>query len=157
MIESEIKHLGEIHIIQTNLDGTKLEKKVKNKVLYTGRSALAASLANSFGGSYNFFISNVLFGSNGTIGGVPRFIDDGRDGLFGPTILSKPVLATINPDFTTQVTFTTVVAFDEVVGQVINEMALQMADSSVFSMATFGDINKTNTMQLTWNWKLSMV
>lgn len=153
----EIKSIGEIQIIQTNLHKVSSETIVRNKVLRLGRSALASSLANEFGGSYNFFISRVLFGNNGTIGSVPRFVDEGRSGLFGATALTKPVLSTINPDLTTQVTFTTVVAFDELVGQVINEMALQMANGDLFSMATFGDINKSSLIQLVFNWRLNWV
>lgn len=155
--ETEIASQGKIFITVKNLDGTTATLAVKNKVLRTGRSALAKSVANQFSTTYQFYISRVLFGSNGTLGGSPRFIDDARTGLFGPTTLTKPVIASIDPDVPYQVTFTTTVNFDELVGQTINEMALEMANGDVFSMATFGDISKTSSMSLVFNWRLNFI
>lgn len=153
----EIASHGKIFLTCQNIDGTVAKMAVKNKVLLSGRSALAASLANMYNGEFPFYIVRVLFGNNGTVGGAPRFVDDSREGLFGATTLTKPVIATIDPDFSHQVTFTTTVTFAELVGNVINEMALEMANGDLFSMATFGDINKTASMQLIWNWRLTWV
>jgi hypothetical protein len=36
-------------------------------------------------------------------------------------------------------------------------MALVMNDGSLYSMATFGDIVKTNTMQITFNWRINYI
>lgn len=153
----EIASHGNIFVTVINKDGTTAQLAVKNKVLLTGRSALASSLANQFDGMFNFYIARILFGSNGTVGGAPRYVDDGLDGLFGPVTLTKPVIASIDPTFPSLVTFTTTIQFSELIGQVINEMALEMATGDLFSMATFGDINKTSTMQLVWSWRISWI
>jgi hypothetical protein len=155
--EIEIASHGKIFCTVVNKDGTFSKMAVRNKVVLSGRAALAKSLANQIGGDFNFYIARVLFGASGTVGGVPRYVNDGQDGLFGPVTLTKPVIASIDPLTPSQVTFTTTVAFAELIGQPINEMALEMANGDIFSMATFGDINKTSTMQLIWNWRLNWV
>ena len=47
--------------------------------------------------------------------------------------------------------------FDDAVGYSLSEMALQLADESLYSMATFGDIAKTSGMQITYHWSISVV
>jgi len=153
----EVASHGKIFCTVINENGTFAKMAVRNKVLLSGREALAKSLANQFTGTYNYYIARVLFGANGTVSGTPRFVEDQRDGLFGPVTLTKPVIASIDPMIPNQVTFTTTVNFSELIGQPINEMALEMANGDLFSMATFGDINKTGTMQLIWNWRLNFV
>lgn len=155
--DMEIASHGKIFCTVVNEDGTIAKMAVRNKVLLTGRSALAQSLANQLTGDFNFYIARVLFGNSGTVGGAPRFVDDDRDGLFGPVTLTKPVVASIDPNNPSSVTFTTTVTFTDLIGQTINEMALEMASGDLFSMATFGDISKTSTMQLIWNWRLNWV
>lgn len=136
-------------------DGKVTTKKFNNKVLRSGRIALAKALANDFGADYEYFVTGISFGSGGTLGGSPRFVDDTREGLFGPTIITKPVISSINPDIPTQVTFTSVLTFEEAVGDVVNEMALKLRSGDYFSMVTFGDITKTSSMQLTFNWHIT--
>jgi len=153
----EIASHGKIFCTVVNEDGSFSKMAVRNKVLLSGRTALAKSLANQIGGDFNFYIARVLFGSSGTVSGAPRFVEDNREGLFGPVTLTKPVVATIDSLTPSQVTFTTTVTFNDLIGQAINEMALEMATGDLFSMATFGDINKTAGMQLIFNWRLSMV
>jgi hypothetical protein len=94
------------------------------------------------------------FGSNGTTGGVPRFVNADRNALFGTTQLSKAVTASRDE---AQVIFTTVITFSELVDTVINEMALQMANGDLYSMVTFPDFTKTAQMQITYNWRLNFV
>lgn len=156
-LENDILSQGKIFLKIINQDGSVATMAVRNKVLLSGKAGLARSLANQYNGEFPFYIARVLFGDNGTVGGAPRFVEDSRDGLFGLVNLTKPVIASIDPDLTHQVTFTTTITFDELVGQVINEMALEMANGDLFSMATFGDITKTSTMQLIWNWRLTWV
>ena len=152
-----IKPKGVAYLTITWDDGTVEELAINNKVLISGRMALAKSLANEFGSDFEYFVTGITFGSGGTVGGVPRYVDDTREGLFGPTIITKPVIATINPDIPTQATFTSVLTFDEAVGNVINEIALKLYSGDYFSMATFGDITKTSSMQMTWNWRQSFI
>ena len=155
--DMEIGSYGQIFLENLNQDGTKSKSIVKNKVLLSGRSALAKILANDYTGPFQFYIARVLFGNSGTLGGSPRLVDDGRTGLFGPVTLAKPVIAAVDDTLPQQVTFTTTVAFTDLVGDVINEMALEMANGDLFSMATFGDISKTSGMQLTFNWRLNWI
>lgn len=155
--DTEIGSRGQIFLTLENVDGTKASMVVKNKVLLTGRNALAKTLANDYTGPFQFYVARVLFGNSGTLGGSPRLVEDSRTGLFGPTTLAKPVIASIDDDFPQQVTFTTTVTFSELIGETINEMALEMANGDLFSMATFGDISKTSLMQLIFNWRLTWV
>lgn len=132
-------------------------KTIFNKTLRSGRIALVKALSNQFGSAFGYFITGMSFGSGGTSSGTPRFIDDARTGLFGPTLITKPVIASINNDVPTQVTFTSVLTAGEIVGSTINEIALRMYSGDYFSMATFGDISKSSTMALTFNWSISLI
>lgn len=139
-------------------DGNILEEiKFHNEVLLTGREALAASLANSLGGTYNYYISRMLFGDSGTSGGVPKFVSTQRNGLFGVTRATKPVIATIDPTITSQAIFTSVLDFEEANGYALSEMALQMNTGDLYSMATFPDFTKTSSIQVTWSWYIYFI
>jgi hypothetical protein len=144
---------GEIQIIIESQNGNR-EMVVTNAVLKKGREALAASLANDIGDSYNFYISRMLFGDGGTNGGVPKFVDAERNGLFGITRASKSVAATVDPNNQSQVVFTSVLSFTEANGHTLNEMALQMNNEDFYSMATFADLSKTSNLQITFNWRI---
>ena len=71
--------------------------------------------------------------------------------------MSKPVVANIDVNNESQVIFTSVVAFSEGNGFNLNEMALQMQNGDLYSMATFPGISKTQQMQLTFNWRISFL
>jgi hypothetical protein len=55
------------------------------------------------------------------------------------------------------VTFTSVIAFDDANGHNLNEMALRMYNGDLYSMATFPDLGKTSNMQITCNWRITML
>lgn len=157
MIEESIKTKGDVEII---FDFKNKKSKIinfPNTVLLTGRRALAKSLANQIGEKYQFNITKMVFGDGGTSNGVKRFVNAGREGLFGVTRLSKPALANLDTSVPAQAIFTSVIKFDEAVGVTLNEMALQMADGNLYSMVTFPDLNKTEDMQITFNWRLNFV
>ena len=154
---SIIQPIGRVERIIKNKNGEILKTEFKNSVLKTGRNALAASLANSFGDSYDYYISRMIFGDGGTSGGVPKFVSVDRNGLFGITRAIKPVISAIDPNQATQVIFTSILDYDEANGFTLNEMALQMNNNNLYSMATFADLNKTSSIQITWNWKLFFV
>lgn len=159
-MEELIKPKGTIEIVFEIIEGNKTSTNsicINNKILRTGRIALTNALANNFGSSFEYFITGMSFGSGGTSGGVIRYIDDTRESLFGPTLITKGVISSINSETPTKVTLTSVLTFDEAVGEIINEMALRMRNGSYFSMATFGDITKTSSTQLTFNWSLNFV
>lgn len=151
------KCIGEIELTIEWKDGRKECYSTTNTVLRTGREALAASLANDYGEVYNYFISRMLFGNGGTSGGAPKYVDANRNGLFGLTLLSKPVSRVIDPNFPYQVVFTSVITYEEAAGETINEMALQMNTEDLYSMSAFGDISKTTSMQITWSWRISFI
>jgi hypothetical protein len=134
-------------------DGRKEDFTVNNTILRKGRQALAKVLAGDIGDEFNFYITRMLFGDGGTLGGVKKYIDASRNGLFGTTRLSKPVISNIDNSVPEQVNVTTVIRFDELVGVTINEMATQMANGELYSMVTFPDLSKTEEMQITFNWK----
>lgn len=156
-ITEEIKLYGDVEAIIEYKDGRKETIEFRNTILRKGREALASSLANAIGDSYNFFVSRMLFGDDGTNGGVPKYVNTERNGLYGVTRVSKGVISSVDPDIPSQVIFTSVVSFDEGNGYALNEMALQMNNGDLYSMVTFPDLNKTEQIQITFNWRLSFV
>jgi hypothetical protein len=157
MINTQILSLGDIEIVQEWKDGRRNSYDIENTILLAGRRALCKSLANQIGDSYQFYITRMLFGDGGTQSGVKKYVNAGRDGLFGVTRLSKPVIAGIDGSIPTQVILTSVITFDEIIGVTLNEMALQMANGDLYSMTTFADLNKTEDMQITFNWRLNFI
>jgi len=138
-------------------DGRQEKREFKNTILRKGREALAKSLANDLGDTYQFYVNRMLFGDGGTAGGSVKYVDTVRNGLFGITRASKSVIAQVDPNIPSQVVFTAVLGFSDANGYAINEMALQMSNGDLYSMATFLDLNKTDQMQITWNWRISFV
>lgn len=129
----------------------------KNAILRTGREALALSLANRVGDEFSFFINRMLFGDGGVTGSAPRLVNTDRTSLFGSTRARKPVVANIDPNNGSQVIFTSVIKYEEANNFVLNEMALELYNGELYSMATFPGITKTSQMQITWNWRLSFI
>jgi len=157
MISEQIRCKGDIEIIKEWKDGRKEITEVSNTVLLTGRRAMTKALANAIGDSFQFFITKMDFGDEGTTGsGVKKFVNAGREGLFGVVRVSKPVLANIDNSLPTQAIFTSVLTFDEA-NITLNEMALRMANGELYSMTTFPDLNKTTDMQITFNWRLNFI
>jgi hypothetical protein len=132
-------------------------EEIPNTVLRDGRIILARTLANKIGTVFSFYITRMVFGDGGSVDGVKKFVNADRNGLFGTTRLSKPVIATIDPNFPTQVIFTSVITFEDIVGVAISEMALQMNNGDLYSMTTFPDLTKTAEMAITFNWRLSFL
>lgn len=157
IIDQAIQPKGDVEAFIQHKTGKVERIAFQNTVLRKGREALAASLANAIGDNYNFFINRMLFGENGTQGGVPKFVNGDRNGLFGPTVANKQVVATIDPNNRTQVVFTSTLTFNDANGASLNEMALQMNTEDIYSMVTFSDVNKTSSIQITFNWRLSFV
>ena len=150
---TNIKTKGTVEAIIDWKNGKREIFQVPNTVLKKGRQAHAKVLANDIGDAFNFYVTRMIFGDGGTTGGVKKFVNASRTGLFGVTRLSKPVVSNIDSSVPEQVIFTSVVSFDELIGVSMNEMALQMANGDLYSMVTFADLNKTADMQITWNWK----
>jgi hypothetical protein len=156
-MNENIQLKGQIEAVIEYRDGRKEYRSTCNTVLRNGREALASSLANEIGDSFDFYISKMLFGDGGTNSGVPKFVNSARNGLFGVTRSTKSIISTIDPAIPSQVIFTSILGYDDANGYSLNEMALQMNNGDLYSMATFADLNKTSTMQITWNWRYSFV
>ena len=157
-VNDNLKPKGELEVIIEHKDKPREIIEFPNTVLNLGRQALAASLANDIGDVYEFYIAQMSFGDGGTTGtGQPKVVNADRTGFFGSTILTKPVTSNVDPNLTSQSTFTSVIKFDEANGNIINELALVMANGSFYSMVTLTGINKDSTMQLTINWRLTFV
>lgn len=148
---------GDVDVLINYSCGAVEKMAFKNTILRKGREALAMSLANRIGDDFDFFISRMLFGDGGVVGSSPKTVQTDRNGLFGTTRVSKPVVSNIDPNNSSQVVLTSVVSFDEGNGFNLNEMALQMNSGDLYSMATFPGITKTQQMQITWNWRLSFI
>jgi len=157
-IDESIKIYGEVErIIEYKNSSRKDILVFKNTILTTGRQAMARTLGNFVGDTPQFFITRMIFGDGGTQDGAKKYVNEGRNGLFGVTMLTKPVIASLDPDITTKVIFTSVINFDEANDVALNEMALQMASGDLYSMVTFNDLNKSSEMQITFNWRLNFV
>jgi len=156
-ITEGLKPYGHVQAIIDYKSGEQEVIEFTNTVLTKGREALAAALANDIGDGFNLYINRMLFGDGGTAAGTTKFVATSRNGLFGITQASKPVIASVDPNIPSQVIFTSVIAFSEANGAVLNEMALQLATGDFYSMVTFPDLTKTIQMQITWNWRLSFV
>lgn len=155
--ESGIKPIGDVERIIQYRDGRVQVDEIHNTVLKNGRRALALSLANQIGDDFSFYITRMLFGDGGTQNGVKKYVNFDRNGLFGTTRIAKPVLSNIDATVPTQVIFTSTITFEEAIGVVLNEMALQMSNGDLYSMVTFPDLSKTEEMQITFNWRLNFV
>lgn len=129
----------------------------KNTLLRNGKVAWAKSLANDIEDPYDFYITSMVFGSNGATASTPKYVDESRTGLFGTTLLTKNVISSIDEAAPTTTIFTSVIAFDEAVGNVLNEMALKMKNGQLYSMLTFPDLNKTSQFELIFNWRISIL
>lgn len=156
-MNNDLKVFGEVDLCIDYKSGDKKHIHFPNTVLKNGRKVLALTLANQLGDDFSFYITRMIFGDGGTQDGVKRYVNQNRNGLFGVTRLSKPILANINSTINTQVIFTSVITYEEIVGVVLNEMALMMANGDLYSMATFPDLTKTSEMQITFNWRISFI
>jgi hypothetical protein len=128
-----------------------------NTVLNGGKSALAACLANAIDTVFSFYITTLLVGTNGVSGSTPKTIDPSRTGLFGATLLSKPVSVSIDSVNTNLLHITAVLSSSDGNGSSLSEIALQMANGDLFSMFTFPVITKTSAIQITIVWDLELV
>lgn len=148
---------GTVQVLINYKDGTEKEINFNNTILRSGRSAVAAALANRVGDDFDYFVSKMIFGDGGTVGGVPKQVNDDRTGLFGSARVVRPVISNIDSNNPTQVVFTAVIPYDEGNGYELSEMALQLNSGDFYSMATFAGISKTSSMQITWSWRLSFI
>lgn len=156
-VHSPVAVSGYVQGIIDYKDGSKKLIEFPNTILRTGRYAIASGLANDIGDQFDFYVNKMLFGDGGTSGGAVKFVDTARNGLFGITRANKSVAAQVDPSIPSQVIFTSVVSYSEANGYTLNEMALQMNTGDLYSMVTFPDLTKTEQMQLTFNWRISII
>lgn len=156
MISNDVKCKGDIKLIIEENDQTKIIE-FNNAVLSVGTSALASSLANKFGGYYDYYINKIVVGDGGSVGGVPKVVTSERNGLFGVTRALKPVVATIDPKLSSRVIFTSVLGPEDANGYLLNEFGLQMNNGNIYSMATTSGFNKTSQMRVTIVWSLTFL
>jgi hypothetical protein len=156
MIEDTIQCNGDIGMTIEWEDGRIKRQVFQNTVLLEGRKALVASLANSYGDNYDYFISRMAFGEGGKSGGVPKFVTEERTGLF-TSVIEKGVIANIDPNDQSQVVFTSVLSRTDANGFSIDELGLKMNTGLFYSMSTFGGFSKTSLMQVTFTWRLSFI
>jgi hypothetical protein len=156
--KSGLKTRGDVQMIIDHDSGEREIIEFPNTVLNKGREAISSSLANNFGGTYNYYINRMIFGNAGVASGNLKYVDAGRNGLFcGTPVASKPLISAVDPDIQSQVVFTSILGNSDAVGETLNEMALQMGTGDLYSMVTFPNLTKTGTMVITWNWRLSFV
>lgn len=153
-----IKAKGFVDAIIDYKDGKQIKLAFPNVVLRNGREALVKTLTNTVGSDYtSLYVTRMIFGDGGTLGGQVRIVDASQTGLFGITRASKSVISQVNPNNSTQAIFTSVLTYDDANGYTLNEMALVMNNANLYSMVTFADLTKTSNMQITWNWSVSLI
>lgn len=153
MINDAIQPIGNVERIIEFIDGSKEVFSFKNTILKLGKNALANSITNNLGTNYSYYINSMIWGNGGTSGNAPKFVNAERTGLFSVSIYDRPVIALADGS---QAIFTSVIPF-ATDNMTLNEMALVMANGDLYSMVTFPDLNKTNSMQITWNWRISYI
>src|SRR6185437_416730 len=104
-----IKQRGEVEVVIDHRDGRRERFVVKNAILMTAKNAQANALCNNIGQTYQFYIANMIFGTNGPLNGAPKVVSASQNGLFGPTLVSKQVMSTVNPQMLNQTIFTAVI------------------------------------------------
>jgi hypothetical protein len=156
-VNENIYQRGDVEIIVDHKDGRQESFWARNAILTTAKNAQAKTLTNDIGQVFQYYIDRMIFGTNGTLSGAPKVVEASRTGLFGSTLVSKPVMSTVNPQMLNQAIFTVVMGFDEGNGSIINEMALVMKDGNLYSMVTLGGISKNSTIQITFNWRVSVL
>jgi hypothetical protein len=155
MIDST-NFLGSVSGKIIDKNGTEKVIDFKNAVLAGGRAELVKVLANSIG-SYEQFVSRMIFGDNGVDGTTLRYVNQDRTGLFGITRASKTVSASIDNSNPTQVIFTSVLGFSDANGYSLSEMGLVLNNDVLYSMATFSPLSKTSDIQIIWNWRINLL
>ena len=158
MIEDGVDPKGIVTMTIRDLEGNIIRQEVfNNAVLKKGREAMAASLANKYGTSFENYVSYMIFGDGGQDGENLKYVNANRTGLFGVTRASKSVVSVIDTTNKFQITFNAILSYEDANGYTLNEMALQLENGDLFSMATFGGISKTSSMQITWQWAISFL
>ena len=149
---------GDVEMIIEHQSGNREVFEMKNTILNTGKAALANVLTNNIEDPFSFYIDTIAFGTGGTTGDgtTPRYVDASRTGLFSP-LLTKGVISSINPSIPATAVFTSVLAYGDVPGSSINEMALFLASGGIYSMITFPNLNKTSSLQVIFNWTVSLL
>lgn len=149
----EIK--GTVHVL------LEYKNKLSETLIFPNKQLQGGMLMANFlaGQGNNVFIKNMLFGDGGfdQENEIKKPVNPERNSLFGITRVSKPVVAQIDPAVLTRCIFTSVITFDEGNGYTLNEMALQLSNENLFSMATFPNLSKTNEVQMTYNWLIEFV
>ena len=158
MTNDELISKGSVKMIVQDLEGNIIrQESFSNAILSTGREAMAASLANKYGASFENYVSHMIFGDGGQDGEAMKYVNSNRNGLFGVTRASRNTVSVIDSINKYQVTFTSILTYEDGNGYTLNEMALQLENGDLFSMATFGGISKTSSMQITWQWAISFL
>ena len=127
----------------------------KNQVLNKGKSFLARCLLEEYKGTLH--VANMLFGDGGTVNGTPKDVFPSAESLNGVTRIKKSIVSQIDPESPMEAIFTVIIGEEEGNDFTINEMGLELSDGSLFSLSTFADLNKTASMQITWNWRLMFI
>jgi len=144
-IKAKITHkdTGKTELIQFN-----------NTILDGGKAFLAKCLLEEYP---KLHIKHMLFGDGGTVDGEPREVSPMQDKLNGVTRVKKTVVATIDSEMPTQLIFSVIIGENEGNNFPLNEMALELSDGTLFNLATFSDLNKTDQMEISWSWFVCFV
>ena len=155
--ETNVAGRGDVFITIDYKDNHRERCHLRNTLLRKGKVALAKSLSNDVSEVYDYYINRMLFGTNGVSSDTPKYVDESRSGLFGSTILAKNVISSVDTSAPTTAIFTSVITHDEANGEELSEMALEMKNGELYSMLTFPVLTKTSQMQLTINWRITLL
>lgn len=151
-MRSEVKIKGRI-VAEIKENGKVKVLEFPNNVLSSGKKWMAnCAIAEN-----SVYISHMIFGDGGVEEDREKEVDPSQSNLFGVTRASTKVIAQINPEVPNEVIFTGVLGFEDGVGHNLNEMALQLSNGELFSMATFAGTSKTDQMEASWSWYVCFV
>jgi hypothetical protein len=154
-VKDYIKTIGQISLI-IKQGGQKSQFSFQNQLLNGGRRFLISNLLQR-PSSTSIFLKNMLFGDGGAVNDDVKPVVPEMEQMFGVTRMKKEAVVQINPEIPTQLLLTVIVPENEGNDFALNEMALELSDGTLFSLATFPSFNKTDQMELTWLWSVFFV
>lgn len=130
--------------------GEKEITSFQNMIIDGGKRAIATYLS----GVDSPKISHMVFGNGGSSQGQLRMVKPEQNELFGITHIKKKVIGQMEDNHI--VFATTIEAYE--INDTINEMALQLDNSEIFSIVTMPDfVAPPQLKRITWKWYLAVI
>jgi hypothetical protein len=67
----ELKQRGDVEVVIDHKDGRRESFWVRNAILNGAKNAHANAVANLIGANFQYYVDQMIFGTNGTLSGAP--------------------------------------------------------------------------------------